>query len=171
MKRVELVVAECYANACIAREITRSLNIGVKLRHDVKMSRDKILKKIENLRGELGESSYLIAIIDYERGDMRKYIDLNFEFKEKNLFNGTVHIGVYKRDKRVIAVIFDPFIEAFLCKTTRRFCGDDEWGILKRGDINRVCRELLAVRVEEGIGVLSRALNSVLGDPPLFLTA
>ncbi len=39
MKRVELLLAECYANACIAGEIARELGLGARTRHDAKMGR------------------------------------------------------------------------------------------------------------------------------------
>jgi len=57
-------------------------------------------------------------------------------------------------------------LEDFIEKMSRK----DEWGILKHGDINRVCRELSAAQIERYIDILSKALNNVLGDSLLFLT-
>jgi hypothetical protein len=37
LKRVELLLAECYANACIASEIARELGLDARTRHDAKM--------------------------------------------------------------------------------------------------------------------------------------
>jgi len=164
LKRVKLLLAECYANACIAGEIARELGVEAKTRHDAKMGRDKVLKKIESLRGKLIENESIIAVIDYEVGPMREFIDRNFEFRDA-MFNGSVYMGVYKRDKRVIAIVFNPYIEEFLCKTTGKFCREEEWRIIKHGSMDRVCRELSLNHVGESIKQMSRMIGGLLGNP------
>lgn len=161
MKRVELLLAECYANACIASEIAKDLGLGARTRHDAKMGRDKVLKKIESLRRGLGGDSSIIAVIDHEEGPTRAFIDRNFEFKDV-LFDGAVYIGVYKRDERVLAVIFNPHIEGFLCKVAGKFCREEEQGIIKRGGVDRVCKELSSTHVDIGVKQVSRAISSLL---------
>jgi len=161
LKKIKLFLAECYANACIASEIARGLGVGTKTRHDAKMGRDKVLKKIESLREELNEGSFIIAVIDYEEGPIRVFIDRNFEFKDV-LFDGAVYIGVYKRDERVLAVVFDPHIEEFLCRTTGRFCREEEQRIIKRGGIDRACQELSSTCVDIVVRQVSRAISNLL---------
>jgi uncharacterized protein (UPF0548 family) len=161
LKRVELLLAECYANACIASEIARELGLDARTRHDAKMGRDKVLKKVESLRRRLDRSSFIIAVIDYEEGPMRALIDRNFEFKDV-LFDGAVYIGVYKRDKRVLAVVFNPHVEGFLCKVAGRFCREEEQKIIKRGGVDRVCKELSSTHADIGVKQVSRAISSLL---------
>jgi hypothetical protein len=161
LKRVELLLAECYANACIASEIARELGLGARTRHDAKMGRDKVLRKIESLRKGLSRNSSIIAVIDYEEGPTRAYIDRNFEFKDI-LFDGAVYIGVYKRDRRILAVVFNPHVEGFLCKVAGRFCGEEEQRIIKRGGVDRVCKELSSIRIDVGVRQVSRAISSLL---------
>ena len=162
MRRVELLLAECYANACAAGEIARGLGVGARIRHDAKMGRDKVLKKIESLRERLSEGSSIVAVIDYEEGSMREFVARNFEFKEV-LFDGAVHVGVYKRDGRVLAVVFDPHIEGFLCRTTGRFCGEGERRTIKRGGMVRVCEEISPTCVDI-LRQISRAIGNLLGS-------
>jgi len=164
LKRVKLLLAECYANACIASEIARELSLEAKVRHDVKMGRDKVLKKISALHRELGENDSIIAVIDYEMGPTREFIDRNFEFRDV-MFNGTVYVGIYKRDMRVVAVIFNPYIEEFICKVTGKYCKDGERGTLKHGSVDRVCRELSRIYVSDSIKQISRVISSLLEDP------
>lgn len=109
MLRVGLVLAECYANACFAEEVVGSLGLGVKPRHGHGMGRDKVLKKAEKTLQELKDDEYILIFIDYERGIARRYIDVNFELR--TMYGGMLHVGVFRRDGRMIAIIFDPNIE------------------------------------------------------------
>jgi uncharacterized protein (UPF0548 family) len=92
---------------------------------------------------------------------MRVFVDRNFEFKGV-LFDGEVYIGVYKRDGRVLAVVFDPHIEGFLCRTTGRFCGEEEQRTIKRGGMDRVCEEISSTCVDV-LRRISRAIGNLLG--------
>jgi uncharacterized protein (UPF0548 family) len=100
-------------------------------------------------------------VIDYEEGLMRALIDRNFEFKDV-LFDGAVYIGVYKRDERVLVVVFDPHVEGFLCKVAGRFCREEEQRVIKRGGVDRVCREISATHVDIGVKQVSRSISSLL---------
>ncbi|MCC6015271.1 MAG: hypothetical protein LM564_06170 [Desulfurococcaceae archaeon] len=92
---------------------------------------------------------------------MRVFVDRNFEFKGV-LFDGEVYIGVYKRDGRVLAVVFDPHIEGFLCRTTGRFCGEEGRRTIKRGGTDRVCEEISSTCVDV-LRRISRAIGNLLG--------
>ena len=61
-----------------------------------------------------------------------------------------------------MAVVFDPHIEGFLCRTTGRFCGEEERRTIKRGGIDRVCEEISSICADIGVGQLSRAISSLL---------
>jgi len=79
-----------------------------------------------------------------------------------------VYIGVFKEDKRLIAVIFDPDIEEFLCKATGRYCDEEERKALKRGGLERVCeklRELLNSALSKVVDDIVNALRKRLGQP------
>ena len=45
MRKVRLVLAECYANACFSEAIVERLGLNVKPQHTYKMGRDRVLKR------------------------------------------------------------------------------------------------------------------------------
>jgi hypothetical protein len=51
-----------------------------------------------------------------------------------------------------------------LCKTTGRFCREEEQRIIKRGGVDRVCEELSSIRVDIGVKQVSRVISSLLGN-------
>ena len=98
---------ECYANRCLADELARMLRRRI--------GRDRIVSRVlkSPLTGRL-----LIAVIDYERGVSRVYIDRHFELEE---VADRILIGVARKKPNVMAIVFDPDIEnAFLCRVSRQ---------------------------------------------------
>ena len=87
-----VVLAECYANKCIADEIINLLRLRGNTIHSRVMGRDKVLRKYRSTL-ERYANTYVIAVIDYEEGIMRTFIDKNFNLRT-SLYNGKVHIGI-----------------------------------------------------------------------------
>lgn len=124
-----LLFAECYANECLAQKLAQNLKDveEIIIRHKEVYGRDtiiKILKKIlaGEFRSPLVEGTLTMAIIDYERGDARKYID-NFFSQRQIITEGIVLSTTERKRKKIVAVIFDPNIEeAFLCKISNKLC-------------------------------------------------
>ncbi len=120
-KRIE-VLAECYANKCIAIEllqaISKSIRCSAKIRHSYKQGRDRIVQEVVKPLRECVR----IAVIDYEKGASRIFIDKNFSLEK--VWSG-VFIGVSKRSTNSIAIVFDPNIEeALLCRIDEEICRD-----------------------------------------------
>jgi hypothetical protein len=151
------VLAECYANTCFAEAVAGDLGLEVKAHHTYKMGREKVIKKagkgLVNLKGD----EYILIFIDYEIGPSRKYIDVNFELQ--TMYGGILHVGVFRRDGRMIAIIFDPNIEGFLCKVAGRYCDEDEVRMLKHGGLERVCRELREIFETELGGIINEVVS------------
>jgi len=140
--RMELtVVPECYANACFAQRLVDILRaahgVNPRVIHRRVSGRDRILNVLKQLR-----QSSILAIIDYEEGQARKYIDENFQLKR--VVEG-IYVGVFRRSQSVVAVVFDPRIEeAFICRFLRGRCSDVNWkGRVKSGEACNVLAELL----------------------------
>jgi hypothetical protein len=148
------VLAECYANTCFAEAVARNIGLEAGVHHTYKMGREKVIKKAEKALGNLKGDEYVLIFIDYEIGLSRRYIDVNFELQA--MHGDRLHVGVFKRDERLIAIIFDPNIEEFLCKVTGKYCDENERRMLKRGSLERVCREL-----QEVVGV---KFNKIIND-------
>ncbi len=162
--KVRQLLAECYANTCFAKIVAKTLGLTSDPYHSPKMGRDKVLVKARRALEKFDKSDEsLLIIIDYERGASRKYIDENFEKKE--IYESKVYIGVFKRDKRLIAIIFDPDIEEFLCKVLDKYCNESERKVLKRGDLNRVCKELhevMTAKLENSLTILKNELQQLI---------
>ena len=163
MKREVVVLAECYANRCVAEEIIEMLRevleISKNIKHTVKMGRDEVLKRYRKILSDTSTSNaYVLAVIDYEQGKTREYIDKNFDLRAP-LYNNTVHIGVDKRNPRGVVIVFDPFIEEFLCKVSGRFCRDEERKSVKHGDID--CRKLINEAVANALKTIAKELHSI----------
>jgi len=161
--REVVVLAECYANRCIAEEIIEMLRevIGVSksLRHTMKMGRDEVLKRYKKILSDPSTSNaYVLAVIDYEQGRTREYIDKNFDLRAP-LYNNTVCIGVDKKNPRGVVIVFDPFIEEFLCKVSGRFCRDEERKSIKHGDID--CKKLINELVANALKTIAKELHNV----------
>lgn len=136
------LMAECYANESIAKEIKEILNnVGIcvdKIYHSPTFGRDKVIAKAKRISKE---KRPLMIVIDFERGRSRKYIEELFEFEQ--ISDGII-AGFSKRFK-IIAVVFDPNVEeAFLCKILKEGC--DRHNILKKlksKEANRIVKEIL----------------------------
>jgi len=171
LRKVNLIVlAECYANKCLAVSLIaimrgRIPSVEAKIKHNEKMGRDRILKVLDRVRGRLGGAEVLLAVIDYERGIARKYVEANFKILA-TYYDNIVHIAVFKEPK-VISIILDPDIGEFLCKTTKRYCSDSERRELKRGgqdEVFRKLQDLANVGLSHVIGNLVDTLVAQLGE-------
>jgi len=161
MRKDLMVLGECYANSCVAEMIIDILKLNTRVRHKYVSGRDRILKEITSLYEKSRGDVNILALIDYERGVMRSFIDKNFRF-EMTLFDNTLHIGVYKRSQKIIAIIFDPFVEEFLCRSINKFCDDNERKDIKRGDIENVCSRIQTRLLAEKINVLAEKLLEII---------
>jgi hypothetical protein len=129
-----------------------------KLYHTPKMGRDRVLKKAARELGRVDErDEAILIVVDYERGPYRKYIDENFE--KRGIYENKVHIGVFKKDMRLVGIIFDPDIEAFLCKVTNKYCDENEKKALKRRGSDRVCEELQVV-----LAKVEKVINNIVNE-------
>ena len=75
-----IFIAECYANTCFTRELKRLLSkegIHIEVRHKHIMGRDRILRDL--IRIAKRTSDLIVAIIDYEEGIARAYVDKQFK--------------------------------------------------------------------------------------------
>jgi hypothetical protein len=119
------------------------------------MGRDKVLAKaVRALERKLKDDELELIIIDCERGPARRYIDENFE--RKGMCEDRVYVGSFRGDGRLVAIIFDPDIEEFLCKLTGRYCDERERSALKRGGLDKVCEELR--------GIIETKLSHIIDD-------
>ena len=123
------ILAECYANACIARELLRiireELGTPGKVRHSYKQGRDSIVSEIEKL-AQRKRDQVVIAVIDYETGIARKYIEKRFTLHELGT-DKQLLLGVSHQKGNVISIVFDPNIEeALLCRTQKKLCLDPD---------------------------------------------
>jgi hypothetical protein len=84
-------------------------DLDAEVDHRIMYGRDKVVWKAH--RVARGVTQTVIAVIDYEVGESRKYIDENFNLLR---VNESVWVGTSRRARNVIAVVFDPNIEAFL---------------------------------------------------------
>ena len=129
-KKADLIILpECYANECVARMLKmklRDFSINVEVSHNYKHGRDRIVQDLDKLASKVGNAITLLALIDYEKGIARFYIDKNFELHRLEGHNGIL-LGRYHRKRNVLAIVLDPNIEeALLCKVEERLCKDPE---------------------------------------------
>lgn len=115
------ILSECYANKCLAGKLSEILrkrtDYAIRVVHSYKYGRDRIISEL--LKRSLARQ-WIIAIIDYERGISRVYIDTLFKLKE---VENHIFIGVSKRKPNITVIVFDPDIEsAFLCKLSKELC-------------------------------------------------
>ena len=107
---------------CVAEELERLIReFGYHARtiHKYMQGRDRVVKEVMRVAGEVG--GLVVAVIDYERGASRVFIDKHFDLVER--IEATILLGIGRRRRNLIAVIFDPDIEeGFLCKINRAIC-------------------------------------------------
>jgi hypothetical protein len=73
VEREVVVLAECYANRCVAEEIIEMLRevteASKSIRRTAKMGRDEVLKRYKKILSNPSTSNaYVLAVIDYEQG-------------------------------------------------------------------------------------------------------
>ena len=163
-KGAELVlVSECYANKCLADELSQTLRRraghGVRPKHNYhnyRYGRDRIISEI--LKKQL--TGKLIAVIDYERGISRHYVDKHFELRE---VVSCIFVGIGKRKPNIIAIVFDPDIEnAFLCRISRELCRDKfQLERIKSRDACNIVKRLIEESIE-GKKILNRLSEEIL---------
>jgi hypothetical protein len=59
-------------------------------------------------------------------------------------------------------IIFDLFIEEFLCRSINKFCNDNERKDIKRGDIENVCSRIQTHLLADKINVLAKKLLEII---------
>ncbi len=155
------LVSECYANKCVANKLSEILRRRkgyiVRVVHSYVHGRDRIVSKILK---RVSMEQQLIAIIDYERGVSRAYIDKHFELKE---IESRILIGTSKRKSNVMVIVFGPDIEdALLCRISKDLCRD--LFKLKRIKSRDACSivEKLIEESEEGKRILYRLSEEIL---------
>lgn len=162
-KSIELL-SECYANNCLASKLSEILrkrtDYAIRVLHNYKYGRDRIIKEILK---RSPTRQLIIAIIDYERGISRVYIDIHFKLKEveKHIF-----IGVSKHKPNTMAIVFDPDIEsAFLCRISKELCINSLK--LKRVKSSNACKivERLIEKNSEGKRILYKLIDEILNEP------
>jgi len=121
------------------------------------MGRDKVIKKAMRALENLMDDEHVLIVIDYETGVARKYIDVNFDLQ--TIHGNLLHVGVFRGDRRLIAIIFDPYIEEFLCDVIGRYCDENERMLLKRGSLERVCKELQDFIKTRLSNIISNVMN------------
>ena len=161
LENVELV-AECYANKCIADKLSQALRkrmgCEVRVKHTYRHGRDRVVSEI--LKRPLAGQQRLIAVIDYERGISREYINNHFELEE---VVNSIFAGVSRSKPGVVAIVFDPDVEsAFLCRISKERCKNKS--LLERIKSRRACNavEGIVEGSREGERILSRLSEEVL---------
>lgn len=123
-----MFIAECYANACFTQELRRLLSKEgihhIEVRHKHTMGRDRILRDL--IRIAKRTSDLIVAIIDYEEGIARAYVDK--QFKISNPVNKNILLGINRQKDNLLAIIFDPNIEeSLLCRIDETLCRDPSY--------------------------------------------
>lgn len=165
MTRIKLL-AECYANKCVASELRRLIMelLGSSISnpiHNPKMGRDRVVKKILT-----SDTPMALAVIDYEKGMSRVYIDQQFNIIDR--IEDTILLGISRRNPRRISVIFDPNIEeAFLCKKIKTLCSNREYyeTIKSEKACSIINKYLDNKQIRNTLTVLAHRLASILKRP------
>jgi len=165
VRRIKLVLAESYANNCFAEVLIEVLGLNLEPSHTSKLSREKVLRKALKALEMLNDDEAELIVIDHEKAPFaRKLVDEHFE--KEAVYEDKMYVGVFKRDERLIAIIFDPDIEEFLCRAVdRRYCYEEERKALKHGSsywVFKELRELIRARREIINGIVG-ALHKRLG--------
>jgi len=120
-----VLVPECYANNHIAYMLREELRKCVEepgeinICHTRVQGRDRIVK-IAFEKALPGKT--LIAVIDYEEGASRVFVERRFKLEE---VASHILLGIGMDKQGVLAVVFDPRIEdALLCRASRDLCTD-----------------------------------------------
>ena len=165
-----IIVAECYANKCVAQSFRTVLNnmlreklgeapIATKVRHNYKYGRDRIVKELAKLANRNTDAK-ILAIIDYETGISRVFIDNNFDLYGLKGYN-SILVGRYRRSQNILAIVFDPNIEkALICSIEKSLCNPD---MLKRVKSDDACSALRPLFGKQSFNdILQQMANHVL---------
>jgi len=101
------IVTECYGNKCVGEYLRNA--VGGEVRHKRNYGRELILQDV--VKEIKPRCNRLVVVIDYEIGDARKLVEKRFRLTRicEKVWVGQ---GV-KELAGVVAVVFDPHIEAF----------------------------------------------------------
>ena len=159
-----IMIAECYANNCVGKALKRILvkraSQHIRIFHNRKMGRDRILKDL--LRIAEQKNDIIIAIIDYEKGIARIYVEKQFKMSQ---ISESILLGISKQKSNLIAVIFDPNIEeAFLCNIDKAICKNPFYyeKVKSENACNILTKYLEKQYAQEVIRKLANALISTL---------
>jgi len=84
------------------------------VKHNYKFGRDRIIKDLIEKYVQTERSEVIVAVIDYERGVARKYVEKYFNLQKLEKCE-CILIGIsHSRKNRVLAIVFDPDIEEAL---------------------------------------------------------
>ena len=138
--------------------MAEKLQANVDCFHSRTQGRDRILKRIFK---EANSFAIVIAIIDYESGDARRFIDEQFDLRK---VEEGVFIGKAKRKENVFAVVFDPNIEEGLLQrlSPEKLRNPDIAKKLKSSEACRVIDRVVG-EDQEAKKLLDKILNSLIG--------
>jgi len=146
-----IAVAECYANKCLFEKLldflekTLKINVEKPVRHKNVMGRDRVIRAIIDI-SKTYPNHLIIAVIDYEEGSSRSYIDENFELEQ---VGQGIYVGHYKRNNAIKALIFDPNIEeAIICRSSESSCREPSF--LRRLKSREACEKLNSIFKNQG---------------------
>jgi len=139
------VLAECYLNECIAKEILKRIGIRARPTHKKYYGRDRVLKEAKDLikRGQIDKA---LLLIDYEEGASRYYLERVFSSRN-NVYEEKVIVGKDNTGK-IIAVIFDPHPENVLGVQDLRSKSKEACKIIKQKNIQNRLENILKKIVE-----------------------
>ncbi len=139
------ILAECYLNECIAREILKRIDIRGKLTHKKYYGRDRVLKEAKALikRGQIDKA---LLVIDYEEGVNRLYLEKTLSSRD-SVYEDKVIVGK-DNSGRIIAVIFDPHPEDVLGIHNSRSKSREACRVIKQKGIQSKLENILGKLVE-----------------------
>ncbi|NPB00493.1 MAG: hypothetical protein GXO10_03865 [Crenarchaeota archaeon] len=178
-----VIITECYANAGFAdalmiilnREIS-SHNLSDKIHiksiyHTPKQGIDVVLKR--SIRA-LCQHTCCIVVIDYEQGEMRRYVNKILTRELSKFDNIVVRVSQTfcssSHTRYLIGIVFDPRIEeALICKISSEFCKDlKKKRLIKSYRGREVVKNLVSKKCSNLLGKLVRLLLDIIRD--LLLT-
>ena len=133
------------------------------VRHSYMWGRDRIIKKVYE-HAKRKKDEVFVAVIDYERGVAREYINRNFRLQKLEGFQGLL-VGISYRQANVLAIVFDPDIENVL----ERVLGTKQLSVSQREKLksNKACEELKKIfennNVKKMLQSLAKKLLELLG--------
>lgn len=161
-----ILAAECYSNACFAEELKKILYEerfrDVRIIHKHVLGRDRILKDSVGIAEKTDE--LVIAIIDYEKGVARAYIEKQFRLF---MVYENILLGSSVKKGNLLAIVFDPNIkEGLLCKVRDILCRNPSYyNKIKSSDAcNIIARYLKEDPIQKILSKLVMDLRSMMKD-------